>query len=217
MGSATKDKALITLAGKPLWLYALEAFIQSPVIDTLWVVCQSEEQQQKLAATLVSPLKKELNWTLGGPERQDSVASALRTLPADVQYVFVHDCARPLIQSAVLDTLYTMVLEHKAVALAHPIVDTIKTAQAVPGHQERYQLDDLDRNRLWAMETPQVFDRKLICQAYETVCTDGIRVTDDAGAMSYCGHPVALYPNPEPNPKLTSPRDLLLLEAALAC
>ncbi|HKB89618.1 MAG TPA: 2-C-methyl-D-erythritol 4-phosphate cytidylyltransferase, partial [Opitutaceae bacterium] len=72
-----------------------------------------------------------------------------------------------------------------------------------------------DRSRLWAMETPQVFDRELIIEAYRKVRLNSLRVTDDAAAAELSGHPVSLLENRFPNPKITTPGDLAYLEFLL--
>jgi 2-C-methyl-D-erythritol 4-phosphate cytidylyltransferase len=94
--------------------------------------------------------------------------------------------------------------------LAHRVIDTIKE------HRDPGRLRTLDRSRLWATETPQVFARDLIERAYARVIARGWRVTDDAAAVERLGHPVALLENPHPNPKLTVPADLTYLEFLLA-
>ena len=93
----------------------------------------------------------------GGKERQDSVSAALAVLPGDIGHVFIHDCARPLIRpAAACEALHRPVRPGRAVVLAHRVTDTIK--EKSPGGRLR----TVDRSRLWAMETPQVFSRDLI-------------------------------------------------------
>jgi len=146
----------------------------------------------------------------GGKERQDSVAAALAELPDDVKYVFIHDCARPLVRPEQLAALHKIVRREDAVVLAHRVTDTIKE------HRGEGRLRTLDRQRLWAMETPQVFSRKLICRAYARVAERKLKITDDAAAVEFLKHPVALLDNPHPNPKLTTLTDLAYLEFLLA-
>ena len=85
------------------------------------------------------------------------------------------------------------------------MTDTIKQ------HSDDARLRTLDRSRLWAMETPQVFSRDLIVRAYARVAARRQHVTDDAAAVEKLGHPIALLENPHPNPKLTTPADLAYL------
>jgi 2-C-methyl-D-erythritol 4-phosphate cytidylyltransferase len=144
----------------------------------------------------------------GGRTRQDSVMHALAALPGDISHVFVHDCARPLVRPDQLIALHNAVRRKNAVVLAHRVVDTIKERTGRPPHRLR----TIDRSRLWATETPQVFARDLIVRAYARVAARGLSVTDDAEAVEGLGHPVAIVENPHPNPKLTTPADLAYLE-----
>jgi 2-C-methyl-D-erythritol 4-phosphate cytidylyltransferase len=124
--------------------------------------------------------------------------------------VFIHDCARPLIRPEQLVALHKIVRRQRAVVLAHRVTDTIKERRA------RGRLRTIDRSRLWAMETPQVFSRDLIERAYAHASTRRRRITDDAAAVEGLGHRIALLENPHPNPKLTTPQDLAYLEFLLA-
>jgi 2-C-methyl-D-erythritol 4-phosphate cytidylyltransferase len=146
----------------------------------------------------------------GGAERQDSVAAALAALPPDIAFVFIHDCARPLVQVDQIVALHKIVRREHAVVLAHRVTDTIKQRRASA------RLRTLERDRLWAMETPQVFARDLLDRAYARVAKKKLRITDDAQAVEALDHPIALLENAEPNPKVTHPADLPYLEFLLA-
>jgi 2-C-methyl-D-erythritol 4-phosphate cytidylyltransferase len=206
MNGAVPDKILAPLAGRPVFAHSAAAFACSGVADFYVVVYRDQAQMLELSCYAPTPAV----YVPGGRERQDSVAHALAELPADVAYVFIHDCARPLVQTAQLVALHRIVRRENAVVLAHRITDTIKQ------HRGDGHLRDLDRSRLWGMETPQVFARDLICRAYGRVIARGTAITDDAAAVEKLGHPVALLENPHPNPKLTGPADLAYLEFLLA-
>ena len=148
--------------------------------------------------------------------------NALEALPGDIAHVFIHDCARPLVRPEQLVELHKMVRRDAAVVLAHRVTDTIKerVARVRPRARSagvpKAKLRTIDRARLWAMETPQVFARGLIAGAYARVKARGRTVTDDAAAIEQAGHPIALLENPHPNPKLTTPADLAYLEFLLS-
>jgi 2-C-methyl-D-erythritol 4-phosphate cytidylyltransferase len=206
MAGAVADKVLAPLAGRPVFAYSAAAFMQSAIADLYVVVYR--DQRQMLALSALAPTPSVL--VRGGRERQDSVMSALSALPADIAHVFIHDCARPLIRPEQLVALHKIVRREQAVVLAHRVTDTIKE------HNEDARLRTLERGRLWAMETPQVFSRELIVRAYDRVAQRGLRVTDDAQAVERLGHPIALLENNQPNPKLTTPADLPWLEFLLS-
>ena len=202
MAGAVTDKILAPLAGKPVFAHSAATFVRSGVVDFFVVTYRDQAQLVGLSAYAPTPTI----FVPGGSERQDSVAAALAELPDDISHVYIHDCARPLVLAEQLVALYKIVRREKAVVLAHRVTDTIKE------HHGEGLLRSLERRRLWAMETPQVFDRDLICRAYAKVAARKLTVTDDAAAVEVLGHSVALLENPHPNPKLTTPADLPYLE-----
>jgi 2-C-methyl-D-erythritol 4-phosphate cytidylyltransferase len=206
MAGAVPDKVLATLGGKPVIAHSAAAFAASGVADFYVVVYRDRSQMTALAAYAPTPAVL----VRGGRERQDSVMAALAALPDDIRYVFIHDCARPLIQPEQLVALHKIVKREDAVVLAHRVTDSIKK------HRPSGRLKTVDRSKLWAMETPQVFERDLITDAYAKVKARKLVVTDDAAAVELLKHPVALLENTLPNPKLTSPMDLGYLEFLLA-
>lgn len=206
MAGLVSDKVLAPVAGRPVFAYSAAAFAASGVADLYVVVYRDRSQMTALSAFAPTPSLL----VRGGRERRDSVAAALAALPGDIDYVFIHDCARPLIRPEQLVALHKIVRREQAVVLAHRVTDTIKE------HRGNGRLRTLDRSKLWAMETPQVFSKELVERAYARVTSRRIRVTDDAAAVERLGHPIALLENPHPNPKLTAPQDLAYLEFLLA-
>ncbi|MGH7944315.1 MAG: 2-C-methyl-D-erythritol 4-phosphate cytidylyltransferase [Opitutaceae bacterium] len=206
MQGAVADKVLAPLAGRPVFSYSAAAFMQSAVADLFVVVYRDQRQMLELSAHTPTPSLL----VHGGRERQDSVRNALSALPADIEHVFIHDGARPFVRPEQLVALHKIVRREHAVVLAHRVSDTIKE------HRDDARLRTLDRSRLWAMETPQVFSRDLIARGYERVTTRKLHITDDAQAVELLGHPIALLANTTPNPKITTPADLAYLEFFLA-
>jgi 2-C-methyl-D-erythritol 4-phosphate cytidylyltransferase len=205
MQGAVTDKVLAPLAGRPVFSYSAAAFMQSAIADLYVVVYRDQRQMMDLSALAPTPSVL----VRGGRERQDSVRHALAALPDDIEHVFIHDCARPLIRPEQLVALHKIVRREHAVVLAHRVTDTIKE------HRDDAHLRTLDRARLWAMETPQAFSRELIARAYARVAERKLHVTDDAQAVEKLGHAIALLENTSPNPKLTTPADLAYLEFLL--
>lgn len=206
MANAVPDKILAPLAGKPVFAHTVGAFYRSGVVDTFIVTYRDQAQLLELSAYAPTPTL----FVPGGNERQDSVSAALAELPDDVKYVFIHDCARPLVRPEQLVALHKIVRRENAVVLAHRVTDTIKV------HRGEGQLRTLPRQHLWAMETPQVFARSLIDRAYARVAKRRLKITDDAAAVELLHHPIALLENTYPNPKLTTPADLAYLEFLVA-
>lgn len=206
MAGAVSDKILAPLANKAVFAHSAATFYRSGVVDFFVVTYRDQRQLVELSAYAPTPTL----FVPGGPERQDSVAAALAELPEDVKYVFIHDCARPLVHEEQLLALHKIVRRENAVVLAHRVTDTIKE------HSGEGMLRTLNRDQLWAMETPQVFSRDLVCRAYAKAAAKKKRLTDDAAAVELLKHPVALLENPHPNPKLTTPTDLAYAEFLLS-
>ena len=215
MRGVAADKILVPLCGKPVVVYSLEAFIESEVADHFVFVYRDEAQKGILKSIVEKRVSGSIKtfWVQGGEERQDSVYHALQTLSPSAQHVFIHDCARPLVVPAALRSLLDIVREDRAVCLAHPVKDSIKELASEPDASLRkLTLQNIERDLLWAMETPQVFDRELITASYRKLIEKNARVTDDTAAVAANNHPVSLLENHAPNPKLTSPEDFLYLE-----
>ena len=206
MAGSVGDKVLVELGGRPLFSHSAAAFAESGIADLYVVVYRDQRQMLELAAYAPTPAL----FVRGGRQRQDSVANALAALPPDISEVFIHDCARPFVRPEQLVALHKIVRREGAVVLAHRVTDTIKQ------HRPSGHLTTLDREALWAMEPPQVFNRDLIARAYAHVTAKKKRVTDDAAAVELLKHPVALLENTHPNPKLTTPADLAWFEFLLA-
>jgi 2-C-methyl-D-erythritol 4-phosphate cytidylyltransferase len=219
MQGAVADKVLAAVGGRPVFAYSATAFMESAVADLFVIVYRDRHQMLELAALAPTPSLL----VCGGRERQDSVRAALAALPPDIAYVFIHDCARPLVRPEQLVALHKIVRKEGAVVLAHRVTDTIKALRPEdPASPKKRRvsptcnLRTVDRSRLWAMETPQVFDRALIDRGYAAAVRRGAAVTDDAATMELIGHPVALLENAGPNPKLTTPADFRYVDFLLA-
>lgn len=211
MQAHVPDKILAPLAGRPVFAHSAAAFIASGVADFYIIVHRDARQLLALSCFAPTPAL----FVAGGRERQDSVTNALAELPDDVAYVFIHDCARPLVRPEQLTALLRAVRRDGAVVLAHRVTDTIKQLPAAGDPPVRVRPRTLDRSRLWAMETPQVFAHDLIVRAHAAVQRRGLHVTDDIQAVERLGHRVTFLENPHPNPKLTTPADLAYAEFLL--
>jgi 2-C-methyl-D-erythritol 4-phosphate cytidylyltransferase len=137
--------------------------------------------------------------------------AGLEAVPQNTEFVFIHDGARPLIQTDAILRLFKAVQTDKAAVLAHPLNDTIKRIPTA-GQLKTQPLEDLERDRLWAMETPQAFAFPQILQAYTQVREAGLTVTDDTAAAAHIGLHATLVHNTSPNPKITTPEDLAFLQ-----
>lgn len=210
MEGYVEDKILAILQGKPVFAYSIEAFIESKVVDTLMIVYKNDHQKMIIEEWINNELSfphTQILWSLGGKRRQDSVFNALKAVPQKTDYVFIHDLARPLLRPKTVKELYQSLLQEGASVLARPVIDTIK--QIFP---ESKKLNDLNRNTLWTMETPQAFKYSLIYDAHIEVEKNNLEITDDAAAVSLINHPITIVQNSLPNPKITVQSDIHFIE-----
>ena len=149
------------------------------------------------------------SYTQGGKTRRDSVYNGLQTLKQfQIQYTAIHDAARPFASSKLLINCLGQCRKIGSAVASKKITDTIKFADT-----NNKVTATIDRNRLWSIETPQVFGFKDIFEAYSFVKSKDITVTDDAGAMESSGKEAYLFENSEYNQKITYPWDLCLANA----
>ena len=200
------NKQFIELAGQPLIAYSLTAFAQCAAITEIIIV--SRPDYMATACRLAGAFKKVATVVEGGVERQNSVWNGLEKATGEI--VAVHDGARPLVTSALLEASIASARQHGTGIAATKVVDTIK--EATP---DRTVLRTVDRTKLWAVQTPQTVRTDLLRQAYRQVFGQGIVVTDEAAAVELLGESVHLVETPFLNLKVTTPSDLTTVEALL--
>jgi 2-C-methyl-D-erythritol 4-phosphate cytidylyltransferase len=213
MQGAVADKTLAPLDGLPVLCHSMRAFIDSACIDRFTIVYRDDIQKAELQIALSHLDLKSitLDWVRGGNERQHSVYNALRIQPDSCTHVFIHDSARPLVSINSIQALHATVLRDRAAVLAHPVTDTIKRIAAA-NQLKKIKLEDLNRTRLWAMETPQAFALPDILKAYQHVHDSGEDITDDTAAAATIGLHTTIVPNETPNIKITTQQDLSYAE-----
>lgn len=221
MREAVQDKILAPLVGQNVFRHGLRSFLQSQLFSQVVLVYRDDEQKGRLSDELQQIPDEELvdvevQWVVGGQRRQDSVFNGLTATGYDCDYVFIHDCARPLIQIRDLHRLYKTVLQDKAASMGRPVTDTIKRVRRRSTHFRKCALEDLDRRMLWAMETPQCFAFETIFEAYRKIRQTNRVVTDDTAVASVAGLSVSLVEPTRYNLKITHPDDLLLAEFLLS-
>jgi 2-C-methyl-D-erythritol 4-phosphate cytidylyltransferase len=204
------DKLLAPLAGWPVIKHTIDAFENCPDISEI-IVITNEERFKAIERLEHEECYQKLTHIIhGGAERHHSVWNGLKDVNPKNDYVAVHDGARPLITPAQITRCIEAAKQHRAAASAHRISDTVKRAD-----DSQQVSAAIDRENLWAMETPQVFQTALLREAYEKILDAGESVTDEVSAVERLGHKVQLVPNDTPNPKITYPEDLKTAEKLL--
>ena len=204
------DKLFAMIAGKPVIAHTIGAFEHAGCVGGIIVVAREDRLAEIKKVVRDEKLKKVLSIIPGGKHRQDSVRAGLDHLDATAGYVAIHDAARPLITAEQIELVFEQCRIHAAASLAEPISDTLKYANS-----EFFVTSPVDRHQLYAMQTPQVFERHLIEDAYRAVYAENASVTDEVSAVERLGGKVVLVPNKDLNFKITYPRDLALAEFIL--
>ena len=197
------DKLFALTAGEPVIAHAIRAFERATSITEIVVVARQKRHDDITKIISGAGFKKIRAIVRGGERRQDSVRAGLDHIARDAEYVAVHDAARPLITPKQIERAFAQCRAHDAATLAQPVNDTLKRADA-----DLLVIEAVDRHQLYAMQTPQIFERKLIEDAYRAVYAENISVTDEVSAVERLGCKIALVLNDDFNLKITYPRDL---------
>jgi 2-C-methyl-D-erythritol 4-phosphate cytidylyltransferase len=201
-------KPFVPLDNRPVWLHAAEKFTnRSDVQQTLLVISPDDREafQSKIGAN-AALLGIEI--VDGGAERTDSVVNALSRVRADIGFVAIHDAARPCIADEWIDAVFAAAVQSGAAILAAPISGTLK--RVAP---DKTIAETVSRENLWEAQTPQVFRRQLLIDAYAR--RGGPPATDDAQLVERLGHKVTVVPGSAMNLKITTKDDLRLASAIL--
>lgn len=206
-----RPKTLLDLGGKPLLCWSLDVLQASPRIDGI-VVAVPPARLSYFNGDFAARWHygKVISWVGGGAQRQDSMAAALNVVPRDTELVAVHDAARPFLTEALLSRVIEAAREKGAAVPGIEVVDTIKEIDEA-GAVVRSPA----RERLRAVQTPQVFLVDILRRAYRCAAEKGMTVTDDAALVEQIGHPVAVVEGERDNIKVTVPGDIERAEEIL--
>lgn len=211
MGACIK-KPYIMLQGLPLLCHTLRVFAAAEGIAQLIVtVSPGDEGYCRREVVACCGMQKPVSVVAGGDRRQDSVRNGLAALEHDIDMVMIHDGARPFVTRAMIAEALEVTAAKRATTAAVPVKDTVTMVARDTGVIER----TLERDRLYLIQTPQTFERALICQAHRRAQAEGFAGTDDAGLVERLGVPVAVIRGSYDNIKITTQEDLLFAEAIL--
>ncbi|HEY4647102.1 MAG TPA: 2-C-methyl-D-erythritol 4-phosphate cytidylyltransferase [Steroidobacteraceae bacterium] len=210
--SAEQPKQYLSLCGRTLLEHTLRPFVECPALSGIVVVIASGDSRWSDLPVALDPRIRAVS---GGAERMHSVLNGLNELAREAQatdWVLVHDAARPCLDRANLERLINS-LEDDAVGglLAVQVRDTLKRADRAGEHV----MATVEREGLWAAQTPQMFRYELLHRALDGAVRTGLKVTDEAGAVEALGERPRLVSGSPRNIKVTLPEDLSLAEAIL--
>ncbi len=205
-----EKKPFAQLDGRAVWLRSAELFVTRDDVCQCLIVVAKEDQEvfrRRYTANLAFMNVKIVD---GGKERFDSVANALALVSAEANLVAIHDAVRPCLTSEQVDAVFAAAESKGAALLALPITETVKRV----GAQQKVE-ETISRTGLWAAQTPQVFRKDLLRQAYANWGKLGKDITDDAQLVEAAGHAVYVVEGSSTNIKITTRGDLALAEAIL--
>lgn len=207
------QKQYLQLNGKPLIVYALEAFEAGPVDEVVLVTGAEDVEWAQQEIVRAYQFKKVKQVVAGGSERYHSVYEGLKVLDG-CGIVLIHDGARPLVSPEMIGRAADAARIYGACAVGMPVKDTIKRAD-----DDAFAVETPDRSYLWQIQTPQAFSYELVRYAYDRLMRDEasqIGITDDAMVVEQqTDRSVKLIRGSYENLKVTTPEDLILAEALL--
>jgi len=202
-----RKKPFLDLQGRAVWLRSVEHFVNRDDVAQVIVVISPEDREffeLKFQANLAF---MDIEVIDGGAERADSVFNGLKRIKADIDYVAVHDAARPLLTKKWVDNVFQAAIESDAAILGTPVTSTLKKAKS--GVIEK----TVSRDALWQAQTPQVFRTALLREAYAK--RDDFQPTDEAQLVERIGHEIRIVDGSPMNLKITTRDDFRMAEVLL--
>jgi 2-C-methyl-D-erythritol 4-phosphate cytidylyltransferase len=205
-----EKKPFVNLDGRAVWLRCAELFITRDDVCQCLIVVAPEDQETFRRRYQANLAFMNVQIANGGAERFQSVANALAMVKEEADFVAIHDAARPCVTAELIETVFTSAAKTGAAMLAVPVTDTLKR-----GDDKGVVKETVARRGLWLAQTPQVFRRDWLVEAYAKRTQLGRDITDDAQLIEALGHPVYLIQGSTTNVKITAREDLALAEAVL--
>lgn len=201
-------KPFAKLSGRAVWLHSAELFQRRTDVSQLIVVIAPDDKEDFVSLFGANIAVLGIDLVTGGDQRFDSVSNALEKVNTDIDFVAVHDAARPCIADEWIDRLFDQVTKSPAATLAIPVGDTLKHSD-----DGKMITKTVDRASLWRAQTPQVFARQILLDAYQN--QGQTHPTDDCELVEQTGTPVSIVKGSPLNIKITTKQDLALAGAIL--
>lgn len=207
-GDTHYKKPFAPLAGRPVWLHSAEKFLERSDVKQVVIVVAPEDRESFLDTFGANLAFLGVTLAEGGSHRAESVRRGLAKLDPSIDTVAIHDAARPCIAAPWIDAVFSAGARSGAAILAIPVVGTLKRVGA-----DGTITETVDRTGLWEAQTPQVFSRRVLEEAYARL-GDG-QPTDEAALVETVGQKVTVVRGSPVNLKITSREDLTLAEQAI--
>ncbi|MCA9144675.1 MAG: 2-C-methyl-D-erythritol 4-phosphate cytidylyltransferase [Planctomycetaceae bacterium] len=201
-------KPFIALGERAVWLHAADKFLNRDDVKQVILIISPEDREDFHMRFGANVAIMGIDVVEGGAERSDSVRNALARVHDEIDFVAVHDAARPCIASEWIDAVFDAAKETGAAILGVPVSSTLKRVAANNTIEAT-----VPRANVWEAQTPQVFRRDWLVEAYAKA--DKTPATDDAELIQRLGHAVKVVPGSPINLKITTKDDLRLAAQAL--
>jgi len=202
------SKQFIDINGRPVISYTLCAFQKSDCIDEIVVVARSQDIEKIREVATKNGISKLCGIVQGGSTRQQSVLNGINSASEKCEYFAIHDGARPFVTEKIIEDTLNCAIKHKASTTAVRVKDTIKNS-----NEYGFIGGTVDRSSLWAVHTPQIFEKELYLSAVRQAAENNMDFTDDCQLVEYIGEKVFLCEGSPVNIKLTTPEDIFLARA----
>jgi 2-C-methyl-D-erythritol 4-phosphate cytidylyltransferase len=200
-------KPFAPLDGRAVWLHSAEKFLNRDDVKQLLLVISAEDREYFQSKFAANAAILGIDVVDGGAERADSIQKALEKVKAEIEFVAVHDAARPCIANEWISEIFAAAQKSGAAIPAIPVSGTLKR---VAGGAI---VETISRDGLWEAQTPQVFRREILLKAYAQ--RGSFVATDDAQLVEKIGQKVNIVPGSVVNLKITTREDLRLAELAM--
>lgn len=201
-------KPFAPLANKAVWLHSAERFVGRSDVKQVIVVISPEDREHFQFKFGANVAIHGIDVVDGGSERAESISKALAHVKPDIDFVCIHDAARPCLADEWIDKIFEVGARTAAAIFATPVAGTLKRVGADQKVEET-----VSRVGLWEAQTPQVFSRQLLLEAHAK--RGDFPATDDAQLVERVGHPVTVVLGSVINMKIATREDLRLAEQAL--
>jgi len=206
-------KPLEELCSKPMLLYSLDTFQACDEVAFVVIAAREDKIRDIERICKIGGYTKVKKVVAGGSERQESVEKAFNCglfQDDSVSHVAIHDAARPLFDCRMAKKVFSEAFEKGNAVCASRVRDTVKRTD-----ENSFVTDSVDRDNLWLIQTPQVFEKNLYSRALDNAKKKGCLATDDSSLVSLLGEKVNLCETPSYNIKITYPEDVLMAEAII--
>ena len=210
MGAET-PKQFLELDGVPIAILSLRRIAACPLVTQIIVATRPDVVEKLESRIRQENFKQPVRVIKGADSRQGSVAEALKLVPNDVELVLVHDAVRPFVSPEHVTRVIEEARRCKAAIVGIPAMDTVKEVKRASLPEDVALITNtVPRERIVLAQTPQVFDTRLLKEAFARAEADGVNASDEAGLVERLGHDVHVVHGSERNIKITKPADMEL-------